>query len=82
MEQRELCECELTEKGVKDAPNKMGKSETEFNVGLAKEFIEMLCLQIKSLLLLSFRNVFFTERLSTCQKQAVIKLLEKKNKKS
>ena len=48
MEQRELCECKLTEKGVKDAPNKMGKSETEVNVGLTKEFIERFVLKLKA----------------------------------
>ena len=83
MKQREKCEGELTEKGVKGAPSKMGKNETQGNDGLIKVFIEMFCLEIKSLLLLSFKKCFLTEELSTSQKQAVIKPFQKKkNKKS
>ena len=77
MEQRKLFEGELTKKQMKNALNKMGNNETPGNNGLPKEFLEKPWLQIKSLLLLSFKICIFTGELSTSQKQAVIKVLQK-----
>ena len=80
MEQRELCEDELTKKGVKDVLNKMENNKTPGNDGFTKEYFESFWLEIKSLLLLSFKKGFLTEELSTSQKQTVIKFLEKKDR--
>ena len=50
------------------------------NDGLTKEFYEAFWEHFKVSLLLSFQMAFLKEELSTSQKQAVIKLIEKKNR--
>ena len=78
MEQRKLFEGELIEKQMKNALNKMENNKTPGNDGLTKEFLEKPWLQIKSPLLLFFKKCILTGELSTSQKQAVVKLLQKK----
>ena len=46
--------------------------------GLSKEFYEVFWNGVKIPLLASINDAFITEELSTSQKQAVIKLIEKK----
>ena len=54
MEERELCEGELTKKEVTDVLNKMESNET---LG-TKEFLQKFSLEINSELLLCFKKVF------------------------
>ena len=75
-----LCEKDLTEEDVKHELNKMEISKTPGNDGLTKEFYEAFWDHVKVLLLLSFKMTFLKKELSTYQKQAVIKLIEKKDR--
>ena len=50
------------------------------NDGIAKEFYEAFWYDLETPLLLSVNKVFKVGELSTSQKQAVIKLIEKKDK--
>ena len=50
------------------------------NDGLTKEFYETFWDYVKVPLLLSFNMAFLKKELSTSQKQAVIKLIEKKDR--
>ena len=50
------------------------------NDGLSKEFYEVFWNGVKIPLLASINDAFITEELSTSQKQAVIKLIEKKDR--
>ena len=58
MEERKLCEGELTKKEVTDVLNKMESNETLGNDGLTKEFLQKFSLEINSELLLCFKKVF------------------------
>lgn len=58
MEERELCEGELTKTEVTDVLNKMESNETLGNDGLTKEFLQKFWLEINSELLLCFKKVF------------------------
>ena len=51
------------------------------NDGITKEFYEAFWHDLKAPLLLSVNKAFKVEELSTSQKQAVIKLIEKKKRK-
>ena len=59
----------------------MENNKSPGNDSLTNKYFEIFLPEIKSLLLLSFKNGFLSEELSTTQKQATIKLLEKKKKK-
>ena len=59
----------------------MENNKSPGNDGLTNKYSENFLPEIKSLLLLSFQNGFLSEELSTTQKQATIKLLDKKKKK-
>ena len=50
------------------------------NDGLTKEFYEAFWNHVKVPLLLSFKMTFLKKELSTSQKQAAIKLIEKKDR--
>ena len=56
----------------------MENHKTPGNDGLSKECSEVLWYDIKIPLLTSINDAFIKEELSTSQKQAVIKLIEKK----
>lgn len=79
-EQREQCEGKLRESEVREALSKMENNKLPGNNGLTKEFYEALWLEIKNPVLKSFKKAFFSKELSISQKQAVIKLIEKKDR--
>ena len=56
----------------------MENDKTPGNDGLSKEFYEVIWDDVKFPLLASINDAFIKEQLSTSQKQAVIKLIEKK----
>ena len=58
----------------------MKNDKSPSNDGLTKEFYETFWEEIKTPLSNSIRKSFLTEELSTSQKQAVIKLIEKKTR--
>ena len=58
----------------------MKNDKSPGNNGLTKEFCETFWEEIKTPLSNSIRKSFLTEELSTSQKQAVIKLIEKKDR--
>ena len=75
-----LCEKDITEEEVKYELNKMEINKSLGNDGLTKEFPEIFWDHVKVPLLPSFKMAFLKKELSTSQKQAVIKLIEKKNR--
>ena len=58
----------------------MENNKSPWNDGLSKEFYECFWDEIKKPFLASIHKAFLNEELSTSQKQAMIKLLEKKDK--
>ena len=56
----------------------MENDKTPGNDGLSKEFYGVFWDDVKCPLLASINDAFIKEKLSTSQKQAVIKLVEKK----
>ena len=73
-------EGEITEEELLKALKKMPKNELPGNDGITKEFYEAFWDDLKEPLLLSVIKAFKVGKLSTSQKQAVIKLIEKKDK--
>ena len=68
------------EEKVKHELNKMEINKSPLNDGLLKEFYEAFWDHVKAPLLIPFKMAFLRLELSTSQKQAVIKLIEKKNR--
>ena len=58
----------------------MPKNKSPWNDGLRKELYEVFWNNLKTPLLLSVNKVFKVRKLSISKKQAVIKLIEKKDK--
>ena len=58
----------------------MENNKTPGNDGLSKEFYEVFWNDVKITLLASTNDAFIKEELSTSQKQAVIKLIEKNDR--
>ena len=58
----------------------MENNKSSRNDGLSKEFYECFWDKIKKPFLASIRRAFLNQELITSQKQAVIKMLEKKTK--
>ena len=58
----------------------MENNKTPGNDGLSKEFYEVFWNDVKISLLASINDAFIKEELSTSQKQALIKLIEKKDR--
>ena len=56
----------------------MKNNESPGNDGLSKEFYECFRNEIKNPILASIHRAFINQELSSSQKQAVIKMLEKK----
>ena len=77
----EQCEGYLTENEVNDALGNMVCNKTPGHDGLTSDFYETFWSEFKTSLLLSYKNSFFSGELSISQKQAVIKLIEKKTDK-
>ena len=74
-----LCEKNVTEEEVKNELNKMEINKSRRNDSLTKEFYGAFWDHVKVPLFLSFKIAFLKKELSTSQKQAVIKLIEKKD---
>ena len=72
-----LCEKDVTEG---EAKHKIEINKSPGNDGLTKEFYKGFWGHVKVLLLLSFEITFLKNELSTSQKQAVIRLIEKKDR--
>ena len=75
-----FCEIELGEKELFNALKSMPNNKTPGNDGLSKEFYEAFWNELKDPLLKSFYHAKTYKEFSTSQRQAVIKLLEKKDK--
>ena len=58
----------------------MENNKTPGNDGLSKEFYEVFWNYVKTSLLASINDAFIKDKLSTSKKQAVIKLIEKKDR--
>ena len=79
-EQKDFCEIELGEKELLNALKSMPNNKTPGNDGLSKEFYEAFWNELKDPLLKSFYHAKTYKEFSTSQRQAVIKLLEKKDR--
>ena len=71
------CEGEITESEFLKSLKSMKNDKSPGNDGLTKEFYETFWKEIKTLFSNSIRKIFLTEELSTSQRQAVIKLIDK-----
>ena len=71
------CEGEITESEFLKSLKSMKNDKSPGNDGLTKEFYETFWKEIKTLFSNSIRKSFLTEELSTSQRQAVIKLIDK-----
>ena len=71
------CEGEITESEFLKSLKSMKNDKSPGNDGLTKEFYETFWKEIKTLFSNSIRKFFLTEELSTSQRQAVIKLIDK-----
>ena len=79
-EQKDFCEVELGEKELSNVLKSIPNNETPGNDGLSKEFHEAFWNELKDPLLKSFYHTKTYKEFSTSQRQAVIKLLEKKDR--
>ena len=75
---QQICDSRITRIEIQDALKSMENHKIPGNDGLSKECYEVLWYDIKIPLLTSINDAFIKEELSTSQKQAVIKLIEKK----
>ena len=73
----EDCEFILSEKDLLLVLNSMPNNKSPGNDGLTKEFYEVFWEDLKTPLISSFKSAFDKGELSSSQKQAVIKLIEK-----
>ena len=79
--QKDFCEIDdLGEKELLNALKSMPNNKTPGNDGLSKEFYEAFWNELKDPLLKSFYHAKTYKEFSTSQRQAVIKLLEKKDR--
>ena len=79
-DQSKDCEFILSEKDLLLVLKSMPNNKSPGNDGLTKEFYEVFWDDLKTPLLSSFKSAFVKGELSISQKQAVIKLIEKKDK--
>ena len=73
-----ICEAEITEDNLLVALKSITNNKTPGNDGLSKEFYETFCEDIKDVFINSLKETKIEGSLSISQRQAVIKLLEKK----
>ena len=73
-----LCEGELTESWLYDALKNMPNNKSPGNDGLTKEFFLSLWDDIKDIYISSIRTAGINKEFSVSQRQAIIKLIEKK----
>ena len=76
----EDCEFILSEKDLLLVLNSMPNNKSPCNDGLTKEFYKVFWEDFKTPLILNFKSAFDKGELGNSQKQAVIKLIEKKYK--
>ena len=81
-EQSQTCEGPILENELLNALKNMSNDKSLGNDGLAKEFYETFRENLKKLLCASITKAFHRGELSHSQKQAVIKLTEKKIEKN
>ena len=79
-EQTLSCEGIISEDEVFKSLKSMENNKSPGNDGLSKEFYECFWDEVKKPFLASIHKAFLNQELSTSQKQAVIKMLEKKDK--
>ena len=79
-EQSQTCEGPILENELLNALKNMSNNKSPGNDGLAKEFYETFRENLKKLLFASITKAFHRGELSHSQKQAVIKLTEKKDR--
>ena len=79
-EQTLSCEGIISEDEVFKGLKSMENNKSPGNDGLSKEFYECFWDEVKKPFLASIHKAFLNQELSTSQKQAVIKMLEKKDK--
>ena len=79
-DQSKDCEFILSEKDLLLVLNSMPNNKSPGNDGLTKEFYEVFWEDLKTPLISSFKSAFDKGELSSSQKQAVIKLIEKRDK--
>ena len=80
-EQTLSCEGIISEDEVFKSLKSMENNKSPGNDGLSKEFYECFWNEIKNPFLASIHRAFLNQELNSSQKQAVIKMLEKKKKK-
>ena len=73
------CERNLNESDILAALKSMKNEKSPGNDGISKEFYEVFWNHIRIPLMQSINNSFYINELSNSQKQAVIKLIEKKD---
>ena len=74
------CVGPITESELLNASNSMDNDKSPRNDGLTKEFYIKICEVIKEPFFASIQHSFLVGKLSSSQKQAVIKLMEKKDR--
>ena len=79
-DQSKDCEFILSEKDLLLVLKSMPNNKSLSNNGLAKEFYEVFWDDLETPLISTFKSAFVKGELSNSQKQAVIKLIEKKDK--
>ena len=79
-EQINVCEGHITENELLDALKSMDNNKSPGNDGLTKEFYVLFWSDIKKTFLASVREAFLKENLSASQLQAVINLIEKRDR--
>ena len=79
-EQKQDCEKEISEKEVIDALKSFSNNKSPGNDGLTKEFYEAFWSELKEPFMNSISQTKISKKLITSQRQAVIKLIEKKDK--
>ena len=79
-DQSKDCEFILSEKDLLLVLKSMQNNKSPGNDGFTKEFYEVFWDDLKTPLISSFKSAFAKGELSNSQKQAVIKLIEKKDK--
>ena len=79
-DQVKLCEEDLTEKDLYKSLRSMQNNKSPGNDGLTKKFYETFWDDLKEILVNSVREAKEIRHLSTSQRQAIIKLIEKKDR--
>ena len=79
-DQSKDCEIILSEKDLLLVLNRMPNRKLPCNDGLTKEFYEVFCEDLKTPLMSSFKSAFDKGEISSSQKPAVRKLIEKRKK--